>query len=198
MANPEMPAHFMTPRFAGYAGAAGAIAIRTELDELAGMDAFIKGESGFGLPVAPNRLDFAYFWTTGVGGDNPHFYAADGDSPFVPSEALEYQNRFTVPKRNIEARWRTVVELQTSNLTRQNPLSFAVARAMLAPTPEQAGVAVDSAAWLEFAARQGTLKGVVDAVVGGFVPEKLTRPYRLAEEAVRRFPRAITLELNQG
>jgi hypothetical protein len=109
-----------------------------------------------------------------------------------------YANPFTVPKHNIEARWRNVMELQTHDLTRPYPLSFTLARAMMAQTPEQAGVAVDSAAWLDFAARKVGVVGVVDAIVGGFAPERLTRPHRIAEEAVRRFPKAIELKLDQN
>lgn len=198
MTNHEATGHFMTPRFAGYARAAGVIAIHTDVEQLAGMNEFVKGESGFGLPADADRLDFAYFWTAKGPGDNLHYYQAHGDTPFFPNDSLEYANPFTVPKRNIEARNRNVVELQTHDLTRPNPLSFAAARAMLAQTPEQAGLAVDSAAWIDFAARKGNATGVVDAIIGGFVPERLTRPYRLAEEAVRRFPRVIELKLDQN
>ncbi|HSX34590.1 MAG TPA: hypothetical protein VLF62_03015 [Candidatus Saccharimonadales bacterium] len=198
MTNPEMPGHFMTPRFAEHARAVGAVAINTQPDELAGMSEYLKGEAGFGLPAAPNRLDFAYFWTAGGQRPNPHYYEAKPDDPFVPGEALAYPTPYTVSKNTISGRWRTVVELQSRDLSRPNPLSFAAARAMLSQTPEQVGLTSDSAAWMDFAARKGNASGVVDAVINGFAPERFTRVHRLAEEAARRFSHAITLQIDQG
>lgn len=186
----------MTPRFAHYARAVGIVAIETDPELLSGMNEFIKAESGFGLPAEPNRLDFAYFWTARGPGDNPHYYEASPDAPFVPTEALEYPTSYTVTKHTIQSRWRNVVELQTHDLARPHALSFAAARAMLSQTPEQVGLTADSAAWLDFAARKGNAGGVVDAVINGFAPERFTRSYRLAEEAVRRFPRSLRIKLD--
>jgi hypothetical protein len=194
MTQPEMPEHFMTPRFFSNVQAAGGIAIRAELDQLAGMDEFIKINSGFGLPAAPNEIDFVYFWTAKGEEANPHFHKAVPSDRFMPASALQYENAFSVPKWEVEARRRTVVELQTHDLERPNPLSFAAARAMVAQTPEQAGILVGSQAWLDYARSRGNRFGVVDALINGFAPERYTRSNRLAEEAARRFSGAIVLE----
>lgn len=184
----------MTPRFFSHVQATGAVAIRAELDQLSGMHDFVQNESGFGLPDDPANINFVYFWTANGDAANPHYHNALPSARFIPAASLQYDNTFSVPKWEVDTGGRTVVELQTHDLKRQNPLSFAAARAMFAQSPEQAGLAVDSRAWLDYDKRKGNTSGVADAVINGFAPERFTRSYRLAEKAARLFPGAITLE----
>jgi len=194
MTQPEAPEHFMTVRFFDQAQAAGGVAIRAELEQLANMDAYVRSEGGFGLMGGPHEIDFVYYWTARGGYSNPHYHKAGGQDRFVPQVAFGYHNTPYVSKSDIEARGRTVVELQTHDLKREDPLTFAAARAMLAQTPEQAGIAVGAQAWLDYAGRKANKAGLTDALINGFLPERFTRSNRLAEEAARRFPGAIIFE----
>ena len=98
------------------------MAIHSESQQLADMGAFLRQEYNLDLPAAPDQLDFAYYWTGQGEGDNEHYYRAPDCFPFIPGSQLDKEIPVAVHKDTIQASGRTIMELQTHDLS--PPLSL--------------------------------------------------------------------------
>jgi hypothetical protein len=186
------PEHYLTPKFFDAAHALGATGIRYNVDLAHEVDAFVRQETGSGLPAAADRLDFAYFL---VGGRLPrdwdtHFFEADPWAAYIPVSELSgpAETRRAVRKDSITDRGRTVLEIQAGDLTQ--PLTGALVRAITTPPPEEARLA-SGKGWVGVVKRAFTGEGLRD----GFSPtHRHSGRKDLEAEAIRRFPGALVLE----
>jgi hypothetical protein len=189
------PEIFYTPRSFAVAQAAGLIAVECNTDVIHDLGEFVKQETGKGLPVPADQLDFTVYWNGGRRRSqwDTHYPDAVPEFTYFSSEQLpQLQDGLRVPttKAQIAARGRHVIEL--SSLTAEESMASLLTRAITLPPAQDAKFDASAKAWGNQIREALSLKGARDSIGVSGMFSNVGNP-KLEAEAAQRFSNAFVV-----